>query len=86
VDLDSWLRLCYKARVTLAEYLKQSGEGDAAFGARCKPAIHRTTIWQIKKRKRSPRAEHVAAIEVATEKKVHAKDLVRTNGHRPASQ
>lgn len=79
----------YKGRVTLAEYLAQTDEGDAAFGARCSPPIHRTTIWQIKKRKRSPRAEHVAAISLATNGLVRAEDLVRVkngDGHNRPSR
>lgn len=61
--------------MTLAEYLKSAGLTDEQFGKLCRPPIHRTTVWLYKKRKISPRAEKVAAIEKATGFQVRAHDL-----------
>lgn len=62
--------------MTLDAYLKKHGEADAAFGARCKPRLHRTEVWKIKKGHRKPRSDKVAAIEAATDFQVKARDLI----------
>lgn len=62
--------------MTLDQYLTETGETSPAFGARCKPPIHRTEVWKIRRRERSPGAEKIAAIEIASNYRVRAADLI----------
>jgi hypothetical protein len=79
--------LRYKALVTLAEYLKESGLTAAEFGAKCSPPIHRTSIWLYKMRRRTPGAPIVASIEKASGYRVRAEDLGKLpiSRHRTSS-
>lgn len=71
--------------MTLAEYLADTGESCAAFGARCHPPINRITVWRIKLGQHNPGAEKVAAIEKASGYRVRAVDLVRRPPHKVAN-
>lgn len=60
----------------LSDWLEKNKLSDAAFGARCKPSMHRVEVWNYKTGRRIPRADKVAAIEEVTRGQVRAKDFV----------
>lgn len=66
----------YCTRVTLDDYLTLHGIKNSAFGAKCRPPIHKTEIGPLRKRLRSPGALKVYAIGRATGGKVTVKDLL----------
>lgn len=62
--------------MTLAEYMRREKLSDAEFGQKCSPPLHRVQIWHYRTRRRSPRADKVAAIQKATGGMVTAKDMI----------